>query len=63
MKQFLEDLVEILTRRKEKKFLKEVREGKWVVWGGAAFPKKDVEEGRIILMSKNSEDLMEMLKE
>lgn len=37
---------EILTHRKEKQFQKELAEGKWIVWGGAAIPKEDVISGK-----------------
>lgn len=35
-----------LFRRKENRFLKELDEGKWIVWGGAAIPKEDVLSGK-----------------
>jgi hypothetical protein len=31
---------------RENNFLKELNEGKWIVWGGAAIPKEDVLSGK-----------------
>ena len=58
-KELLRDLFESLTHRQEKKFLQEVREGKWVAWGAMAFRTEDVESGKVILIKENKSTLRE----
>jgi AAA+ ATPase superfamily predicted ATPase len=46
MIEWLKDLIEAITGRKAKKFLKKINEGTWIVWGNYAVPIEDVLTGK-----------------